>query len=109
MGPEPRAGAVMNLTKVNITNKADPHNVLYHSAKSTPGSVKSTGLIALVPKAYAEFITPIYELSMTVFPKKIFAQKFYLSWHRKFEDDPGHQWSRNVAKNTLKASGDQEI
>ncbi len=97
-----RAGAVMNVAKVNMSNKTGPHSVLYHSVRSAPGLVKGTGLLAMVPKTYAMHIAPIYGLSLTLLPKGFFTQKFCLSWHRKFEDDPGHQWLRQVARTGLK-------
>jgi len=93
-----RAGAVLNLNKVNITNKAGPHTVFFHSLRSAPGLVKNTGLIATVPSAFAKHIAPIYGLSISLLPDGFFRQRFFLSWHRKFDEDLGHQWLRTITK-----------
>ncbi|WP_136440831.1 LysR family transcriptional regulator [Pacificoceanicola onchidii] len=102
-----RAGAVMNLTKVNMSNKEGPHSVLYHSLRSAPGLVKGTGLIAMVPVTFAEYIAPIYGLSITMLPKNFFVQKMYFSWHRKFEHDSAHRWLRHAARESFSTFADQ--
>lgn len=57
-------------------------------------SVARSGLIAVVPKQYADFV--VRELNLTVFqpPLDIAVPEVKMYWHSRHDGDPAHRWLR---------------
>jgi len=53
-------------------------------------------LIASLPERNARFFAPQRNLALREMPFKMPAFKTHLSWHQRFEDDPGHKWLRET-------------
>ena len=70
--------------------------LIEHSKNLIATIMKSTALLFQHKRCYA----------VKTLPFKIPATEFYLAWHRRFENDPGHQWIRQQIVDVGKTLGD---
>ncbi|SFP22015.1 LysR family transcriptional regulator [Ralstonia sp. NFACC01] len=81
------------LDKAGITQSARfsvPHFV------AVPYIVSTTDLVVTVPRKLAERAAPPFGLEFVAPPLKLPALQTNVFWHRRFHQDAGNQWLRNV-------------
>ena len=81
----------------DITTSAGKRRVVYVVNKvwSVPSIVANSDLVAVLPRAFAELMAPIFGLAVYDAPMPISPQEVYhMVWHERNRDDPGHQWLR---------------
>lgn len=81
------------LDKAGITQSARfsvPHFV------AVPYIVSTTDLVVTVPRKLAERAAPPFGLEFVAPPLKLPALQTNVFWHRRFHQDAGNQWLRNL-------------
>jgi DNA-binding transcriptional LysR family regulator len=80
----------------DITMRVSPRRVPYLVNKvwSIPALIGGTDLITVLPRRFAEYVAPIYDLAIHETPVAISEQDYHMMWHEKNNDDPGHRWLR---------------
>lgn len=80
----------------DITTRVNPRRVPYLVNKvwSIPAIIGSTELITVLPRRFAEYVAPIYDLAIHEAPVPISEQEYHMMWHEKNNEDPGHKWLR---------------
>jgi len=63
---------------------------------SIPALVASSDLVAILPRTFATYLAPKFDLEPYEVPVKIPVQHIYMAWHSKMDGDPGHQWLREA-------------
>jgi DNA-binding transcriptional LysR family regulator len=91
----------------DVTTRAGQRRMVYLINKiwSIPPIVGNTDLVAVIPRRFAEWVAPIYGLSIHAPPVPIANQDFHMIWHQKNNDDPGHQWLRQTIMASMEQSG----
>ncbi len=91
----------------DVTTRAGQRRMVYLINKiwSMPPIVGNTDLVAVIPRRFAEWVAPIYGLSIHEPPVPIASQDFHMIWHQKNSDDPGHQWLRQTMKASMQQHG----
>lgn len=86
-------GIEKNLVAQNIKRRTP-----YAAAKlwSIPPMVQQTDLIAFMPRRFAEFVAPAFDLDIHELPIAMAEQHAYMMWHVNSELDPGHRWLRET-------------
>ena len=67
--------------------------------------VERTDLIGVLPRRFAEEIAPSFNLAIHEPPMPLSSQYFYMMWHAKSTDDPGHRWLREAITGALAKDG----
>ena len=83
----------------HITAGAGQRRIVYIVNKiwSVPSIVGSSDLLAVLPRAFAELMAPIFGLAVYDAPIRISPQEVHhMVWHERNRDDPGHQWLRET-------------
>jgi DNA-binding transcriptional LysR family regulator len=80
----------------DITTRVSPRRIPYLVNKvwSIPAIIGSTELVTVLPRRFAEYVAPIYDLAIHESPVPISEQDYHMMWHEKNNDDPGHKWLR---------------
>jgi DNA-binding transcriptional LysR family regulator len=63
-------------------------------AWSMPSIVADTDLVAVVPRAFANYIAKAFDLEVHDFPIEMSDQHLYMMWNTKLDADPAHKWLR---------------
>jgi DNA-binding transcriptional LysR family regulator len=63
---------------------------------SIPAQVAATDLIAIMPRQFAAYLAPKFDLDVHEMPVKGPVQHMYMAWHIKTDGDPGHKWLREA-------------
>ncbi|MEU2359052.1 LysR family transcriptional regulator [Streptomyces misionensis] len=63
--------------------------------------VRDGGLLATVPAAIARRATADREVISRPLPVPTTSLRLYLSWHRRYDNDPAHRWLRDVCLGVL--------
>lgn len=63
---------------------------------SVPAIVARTDLIAVLPRDFASEIGDSFGLAIYEPPVPLSTQYYYMMWHEKSADDPGHKWLREA-------------
>jgi DNA-binding transcriptional LysR family regulator len=53
-------------------------------------------LVTALPRAFATYVAPKFDLSVYELPVRLAEQHLYMMWHAKMEGDPGHRWLRET-------------
>jgi len=69
---------------------------------ASPAIIESTDLVATLPRRFAEFSAKRYAIEVHEAPIKFVEQHFYLMWHKRNVDDPGHRWLREAILEVVK-------
>ena len=69
---------------------------------SIPAQVTSSDLIAIMPRAFAAYLAPKFDLDIHEMPVKIPAPHIHMAWHIKMDGDPGHKWLREAMLTTAR-------
>jgi DNA-binding transcriptional LysR family regulator len=69
---------------------------------SIPAQVAATDLIAMMPRQFAAYLAPKFDLDVHEMPVKILGQHIYMAWHIKMDGDPGHKWLREAIAATAR-------
>jgi DNA-binding transcriptional LysR family regulator len=79
---------------------------------SIPALVASSDLIAILPRTFATYLAPKFDLELYEVPVKMPVQHIYMAWHSKMDGDPGHKWLREAmlatAREQLDAPADEK-
>ena len=80
----------------DITTRAGARRIVYmvNRVWSVPAIIGNTDLVTILPRRFAEYVAPIFDLAIHQSPVPISEQEFHLMWHEKNNDDPGHRWLR---------------
>ncbi len=80
----------------DITTRAGSRRIVYMVNKvwSVPAIVGGSDLVSILPRRFAEYVAPRFDLEIHEPPTSISEQEFHLMWHEKNNDDPGHKWMR---------------
>ncbi len=71
------------------------------NAANLATTVATTDLIAIVPRRYAELVSPINRLRILPVPFEYPTSKVFLGWATDKEDDPGVRWLLNHIRATF--------
>jgi DNA-binding transcriptional LysR family regulator len=63
---------------------------------AVPYIVSTTDLVVTVPRKLAERAAPPFGLEFVTPPLKLPALQTNVFWHRRFHQDAGNQWLRNL-------------
>jgi DNA-binding transcriptional LysR family regulator len=69
---------------------------------SMPALVAQTDLVATLPRAFAQYVAPHFDLAIHELPVPISEQHMYMMWHVKMDADPGHTWLRETLQATAR-------
>jgi DNA-binding transcriptional LysR family regulator len=69
---------------------------------SIPAQVAATDLVAMMPRQFAAYLAPKFDLDVHEMPVKIPGQHMYMAWHIKMDGDPGHKWLREAIAATAR-------
>jgi DNA-binding transcriptional LysR family regulator len=69
---------------------------------SIPALVAATDLIAVMPRQFAAYLAPKFDLDVHEMPVKVLGQHIYMAWHIKMDGDPGHKWLREAIAATAR-------
>jgi hypothetical protein len=69
---------------------------------SIPAQVAATDLIAMMPRQFAAYLAPKFDLDVHEMPVKIPGQHVYMAWHIKMDGDPEHKWRREAIAATAR-------
>jgi DNA-binding transcriptional LysR family regulator len=80
----------------DITTRAGARRIIYQVNKvwSVPAIIGNTDLVTVLPRRFAEYAAPLFDLTIHPSPVPISEQEFHMMWHEKNTDDPGHRWLR---------------
>ncbi len=67
---------------------------------SMPSIVQDTDLVAVVPRAFADYVARRFDLGIHEFPFPMSDQHLYMMWNAKVDGDPAHKWLREILLTT---------
>jgi DNA-binding transcriptional LysR family regulator len=87
----------------NLVAQSIKRRTPYAAAKlwSIPPMVQQTDLVAFMPRRFAEWTAPAFDLDIHELPIKMADQQSYMMWHVNSEHDPGHRWLREAMLKAL--------
>ena len=88
-------GKLKNSEKLTVWQRVGQHPfVQVHKASSIAQITAKTDMIGMVPAAYAAEFAGTYGLQVMQVPMSVSNQQFHMTWHKRFDGDPGHLWLR---------------